>query len=63
MLVNVRRTRHGLTGRREAFEVPNGSCHRLTDPGGNPYALFQDDRPGEMERAYADPDNVNAIRV
>jgi hypothetical protein len=25
---------------------------------GNPYALFQNDRPEAMERAYADPDNA-----
>jgi predicted enzyme related to lactoylglutathione lyase len=46
----------------EAFEIPNGRCYRFADPSGNPYALFQNDRPGAMERAYADPDNANAIR-
>ena len=41
-----------------------GRCsrYRVADPSGNPYALFQNDRPGVMERAYADPDNANAIR-
>src|SRR5262249_2272259 len=46
----------------EAFEIPNGPCYRFADPSGNPYALFQNDSPGAMERAYADPDNPNAIR-
>jgi predicted enzyme related to lactoylglutathione lyase len=47
----------------EAFEVPNGPCCRFVDPSGNPYAILQNDRPEAMERAYADPDNANAIRV
>jgi predicted enzyme related to lactoylglutathione lyase len=46
----------------EAFGIPNGPCYRFADPSGNPYALFQNDRPEAMERAYADPDNANAIR-
>jgi hypothetical protein len=46
----------------EAFAIPNGPCYRFTDPSGNPYALFQNDRPQAMERAYADPENTNAIR-
>ena len=35
---------------------------RFADPSGNPYALFQNDRPEAMGRAYADKDNANAIR-
>jgi predicted enzyme related to lactoylglutathione lyase len=46
----------------EKFEIPNGPCYRFADPSGNPYALFQNDRPWAMERAYADKDNANAIR-
>jgi hypothetical protein len=46
----------------EAFEIPNGPCYRFTDPSGNPYALFQNDRPDAMERAYADLTNPRAIR-
>jgi hypothetical protein len=46
----------------EAFEIPDGPCYRVADPGGNPYALFQNDRPEAMEPAYADRDNANAIR-
>jgi hypothetical protein len=46
----------------EAFEIPNGPCYRFADPSGNPCALFQNDRPEAMERAYADKDNANAIR-
>ena len=46
----------------EPFEIPNGPCYRFADPSGNPYALFQNDRPEAMELAYADKDNANAIR-
>lgn len=46
----------------EAFEIPNGPCYRFLDPSGNPYALFQNDRPEAMERAYADQDHGTAIR-
>jgi predicted enzyme related to lactoylglutathione lyase len=46
----------------EAFEIPNGRCYRFADPTGNPYALFQNDRPDAMERAYAETDNANALR-
>ena len=47
----------------EPFKIPNGPCCRFADPSGNPYALFQNDRPEAMKRAYADEDNGNAIRV
>ena len=46
----------------KAFEIPNGPCYRFSDPSGNPYALFQNDRPEAMTRSYADEDNANAIR-
>lgn len=46
----------------EAFEIPNGPCYRFADPSGNPYALFQNNRPEAMDRAYVDMDNANAIR-
>ena len=46
----------------EAFEIPNGPCYRFTDPSGTPYALFQNDRTGAMERAYADGANPSALR-
>ena len=46
----------------EAFEIPNGPCFRFADPSGNPYALFQNDRPDALERAYRDDNNANAIR-
>jgi hypothetical protein len=39
-----------------------GPCYRFADPSGNPYALFQNDRPEAMERAYSDKDTANAIR-
>jgi predicted enzyme related to lactoylglutathione lyase len=44
------------------FEIPKGPCYRFVDPSGNGYALFQNDRPGAMERAYADQENASAIR-
>jgi catechol 2,3-dioxygenase-like lactoylglutathione lyase family enzyme len=33
-------------GRR--FEIPNGPCYRFDDPSGNPYAIFEDQRPNAM---------------
>lgn len=53
---------NGWQSEGEGFEIPNGTCHRFADPNGNPYALFQNDRPEAMERAYADKDNAKAIR-
>jgi predicted enzyme related to lactoylglutathione lyase len=47
----------------ELFEIPNGPCYRFTDPSGNPLALFQNLRPKAMEKAYADTNNPNAIRM
>lgn len=44
------------------FEIPNGPCYRFTDPSGNVFAIFQNDRPDQMERAYRDPNNPYAIR-
>lgn len=52
----------GWQSKGERFEIPNGPCLRFDDPSGNPFALFQNDRPAAMERAYADADNANAIR-
>lgn len=46
----------------DAFEIPNGPCYRFDDPSGNSWAIFQNDRPDQMERAYADPDNLHAVR-
>ena len=45
-----------------SFEIPNGPCQTFADPSGNPFALFEDIRPGAMEGAYADPANRHAIR-
>ncbi len=33
-----------------AFEIPNGPCYRFDDPSGNPLAIFEDVRPGQLER-------------
>jgi predicted enzyme related to lactoylglutathione lyase len=55
-------TARGWQSEGEVFEVPNGPCVRFSDPSGNPYALLQDDRPDAMDKAYADPENANAIR-
>jgi predicted enzyme related to lactoylglutathione lyase len=46
----------------DRFEIPNGPCYRFEDPSGNHLAVFQNDRPEAMARAYADPDNPNALR-
>jgi predicted enzyme related to lactoylglutathione lyase len=45
----------------ERFDVPNGPCIRFNDPSGNPMALLENRRPDAMEKAFADPDNPNAI--
>ena len=55
-------TARGWRSDGERFEIPNGPCYRFTDPSGNPVAIFQNDRPGVMERSYADRTNANAIR-
>jgi hypothetical protein len=47
----------------DSFEIPNGPCYRFTDPSGNQIAIFQNLRPDSMERAFADKDNPNAIRM
>ncbi len=44
------------------FEIPNGPCYVFKDPSGNPLAIFEEVRPGLMERQYADPDNAEANR-
>jgi predicted enzyme related to lactoylglutathione lyase len=46
----------------EVFEIPNGPCVRFVDGSGNQFAMFQNDRPEAMQRAYADQSNPNAIR-
>jgi predicted enzyme related to lactoylglutathione lyase len=46
----------------EPFEIPNGPCVCFVDPSGNRDALFQNDRPDAMERAYADQGNPRALR-
>ena len=45
------------------FEIPNGPCLRFDDPSGNPFALFEDQRPEAMPRAYADPENARAVHA
>jgi hypothetical protein len=54
--------RRGWRSEGEPFEIPNGPSCRFTDPSGNPFAIFQNLRPGSMEKAYADTSNPNAIR-
>ena len=36
--------------------------HVLRDPSGNEIGLLQQDRPGALVAAYADPDHENAVR-
>jgi hypothetical protein len=52
----------GWQSEEEAFAIPNGPCYCFADPSGNAYALFQNDRPDAMGRAYADPDNATPAR-
>ncbi len=44
------------------FEIPNGPCYTFSDPSGNSYAIFENARPGAMEKAYRDPENRHAVR-
>jgi hypothetical protein len=44
------------------FEIPNGPCVLLRDPSENELALFEDERPNAMERAFANPENRHAVR-
>ncbi len=44
------------------IDIPNGPCYIFKDPSGNELAIFQDDRPRQMERAYADPASEKALR-
>lgn len=43
------------------LEIPNGPCYVFHDRSGNPFAFFQDVRPGALDRAYVDPQNRNAV--
>ena len=45
----------------ERFEIPNGPCFVFNDPSGNPLAIFEDQRPQAMERAFADSENGPAV--
>ena len=42
--------------------IPNRPRQTFADPSGNPFALFEDIRPGAMEGAYANLVNRHAIR-
>jgi catechol 2,3-dioxygenase-like lactoylglutathione lyase family enzyme len=44
------------------FGIPNGDCYTFRDASGNELALFEDQRPGAMEGAYAAEGNANAVR-
>jgi predicted enzyme related to lactoylglutathione lyase len=54
---------HGWQSDGDSFEIPNGPCYRFTDPSGNQMAVFQNLRPDTMDRAFADQNNPNAIRM
>jgi predicted enzyme related to lactoylglutathione lyase len=41
----------------EVFGIPNGPCVRFDDPSGNPYAIFQNDRPDHMIQGYRERDS------
>jgi len=42
--------------------TPDGPAAVLHGPGGAVLGLLQVDRPNQMDRAYADADNKNAVR-
>jgi predicted enzyme related to lactoylglutathione lyase len=46
----------------ETAGTPDGPVHVLRDPSGNEIGLLQQDRPGALEVAFADPDHENAVR-
>lgn len=46
----------------ETAGTPDGPVHVLRDPSGNEIGLLQQDRPGALEAAFADPDHENAVR-
>lgn len=52
----------GLAPRGETVGTPDGPVHVLSDRSGNEIGLLQADRPAALERAYAEPDNPNAVR-
>ena len=51
----------GWTPTTGPFEIPDGPCYLFRDPSGNELAVFSDERPDHLVRAYADPDNPAAI--
>jgi len=58
-------TRLGASGfetHGETAGTPDGPVHVLRDPSGNEIGLLQQDRPGALEAAFADPDHENAVR-
>lgn len=40
-----------------SLEIPNGPCQRFSTASGFEGAIFEDQRKGAMEAAYADPEN------
>jgi predicted enzyme related to lactoylglutathione lyase len=52
----------GFESHGETAGTPDGPVHVLRDPSGNEIGLLQQDRPGALEDAFADPDHENAVR-
>jgi len=57
-----RLAKSGFEARGETVGTPDGPVHVLHDPSGNEIGLLRPDRPGQLEHAYADPDNDRAVR-
>lgn len=54
--------RSGFEARGETVGTPDGPVHVFRDPDGNELGLLRVERPHALESAYADPDNVRAVR-
>ena len=52
----------GFEAHGETAGTPDGPVHVLRDLSGNEIGLLQQDRPGALEAAFADPDHENAVR-
>jgi hypothetical protein len=52
----------GWTTEARSLGTPEGPAALVRDPSGNEIAFLRVDRPGMMERAYAEPANPHAVR-
>ena len=54
--------RRGWTSEEGPFGIPDGPCYLFRDPSGNQLAVFGNERPDALGRAYDDPENDAAVR-